>query len=65
MRSEQTAKWPTLSDYAKTWEGTCAHCGEAYPADTRINARWSATRFFISCNCSPRKWVAMEVTHAE
>lgn len=55
-----TEKWPTLGDRVKTWDGACDHCGEPFPPDTRINAVWSPTRFFISCECSPSAWVAMD-----
>jgi|HubBroStandDraft_1064217.scaffolds.fasta_scaffold09816_3 hypothetical protein len=52
-------KWPTLGDTVKSWEGTCDHCGELYPPETRILARLSPTSFCISCECSPRQWVQM------
>lgn len=54
-------KWPTLGDKVKSWDGICDKCGEKYSPETRINAVWSATLFYISCRCSPHDWIAMEV----
>jgi hypothetical protein len=63
-KSDTTTKpfsWPTLGSCVKSWEGTCDHCGQPYPPDTRITSRWSKTRFTIACQCSPAQWVTMEV----
>ncbi len=54
-------QWPTLGSCVKSWEGTCGHCGEPYPPETRITSRFSPTRFTISCQCSLDKHVMMEV----
>jgi len=45
------SEWPTLGDRVLNWDGACGRCGEVFPPSTRINAVWSPTRFFISCDC--------------
>lgn len=54
-------KWPTLGSCVKSWDVKCGRCGSGFPPETWILARMSPTVFCISCDCSPREWITMEV----